>query len=140
MSDLFDLHPRLGADTFFVADWPLARVLLMNDARFPWLILVPRRPALGDFDEVASDDKAAFQDEIRLASQVLRSVTSAEKLNVAALGNMVPQLHVHVVARFAADAAWPAPVWGVGEAEPYAPDVAKRLVRKIIYFAQADGG
>ena len=139
MSDLFELHPRLGADTFFVADWPLCRVLLMNDARFPWLILVPRRQALCDFDEVALDDKAALQGEIDLASRVLRSVTSAEKLNVAALGNMVPQLHVHVVARFAADAAWPAPVWGVGEAEPYVLDAAHGLMGKIADLAQANG-
>jgi len=139
MSDLFELHPRLAADTFLLADWPLCRVLLMNDTRFPWLILVPRRSSLRDFDEISAGDKAVFLHEIDLASRALRSATSAEKLNVAALGNMVPQLHVHVVARFASDAAWPAPVWGVGEAEPYAPDVAQGLMGKIADLAQADG-
>ncbi len=119
MSEKFSLHPKLAADTFHVDDWPLCRVLLMNDARFPWLILVPRQEGLRDFDEIAESDKSSFLVEIDRASRALRSETSAEKLNVAALGNMVPQLHVHVVARFSSDAAWPAPVWGVGEAIPY---------------------
>lgn len=119
MSENFSLHPRLAADTFIVDDWDLCRVLLMNDARFPWLILVPRQNGLRDFDEIVPNDKPTFFAEIDRASRALRAETSAEKLNVAALGNMVPQLHVHVVARFAADAAWPAPVWGVGEAIPY---------------------
>lgn len=121
MSENFSLHPRLAADTFIVDDWDLCRVLLMNDARFPWLILVPRKNGLRDFDEITPGDKPTFLAEIDRASGALRTETSAEKLNVAALGNMVPQLHVHIVARFAADAAWPAPVWGVGEAIPYSP-------------------
>jgi diadenosine tetraphosphate (Ap4A) HIT family hydrolase len=119
MSEKFSLHPKLAADTFIIDDWPLCRVLLMNDARFPWLILVPRQEGLRDFDEITVGDKPTFLAEIDRASRALRSETSAEKMNVAALGNMVPQLHVHVVARFASDAAWPAPVWGVGEAVPY---------------------
>jgi len=119
MSEKFSLHPRLAADTFIIDDWTLCRVLLMNDARFPWLILVPRQNGLRDFDEIAENDKPTFLAEIDRASRALRTETSAEKMNVAALGNMVPQLHVHVVARFATDAAWPAPVWGVGEAIPY---------------------
>jgi len=128
MSDTFSLHPRLAADTFFIDDWALARVLLMNDARFPWLILVPRCEGLRDFDEIPVAEKPTFLAEIDRASRALRTVTSAEKLNVAALGNMVPQLHVHVIARFAADAAWPAPVWGVGEAEPYSTPQADALI------------
>ncbi len=119
MSESFDLHPKLAADTFFVDDWSLCHVLLMNDARYPWIILVPRRNGLRDFDEIPDSDKPVFLAEIDRASRALRAQTSAEKLNVAALGNMVPQLHIHVVARFATDAAWPAPVWGVGEAVPY---------------------
>ncbi len=119
MSEEFSLHPQLAADTFLVDDWPLCRVLLTNDARFPWLILVPRRNGLRDFDEVAAQDKPALLAEIDRASRALRAETSAEKMNVAALGNMVPQLHIHVVARFSNDAAWPAPIWGVGEAVPY---------------------
>jgi diadenosine tetraphosphate (Ap4A) HIT family hydrolase len=127
----FELHERLAADTFLVTDLTLCRVLLMNDRRFPWLILVPRRAGLRDFDDVAGAEKADFHAEIDLASAVLREAVAAEKMNVAALGNMVPQLHVHVIARFAGDAAWPSPVWGVGQAEPYQPDEAKGLVARL---------
>lgn len=127
----FELHERLAADTFLVTDLPFCRVLLMNDRRFPWLILVPRRAGLRDFDDVAAAEKPNFHAEIDLASQVLREATGAEKMNVAALGNMVPQLHVHVIARFAADAAWPGPVWGKGEAVPYEEAEANGFARKL---------
>lgn len=128
----FELHERLAADTFLVDDLPLCRVLLMNDRRFPWLILVPRREDLRDFDDVAAAEKPNFHAEIDLASAVLREATEAHKMNVAALGNMVPQLHVHVIARFPGDAAWPAPVWGVGTAEPYGKDEARSLIDRLI--------
>ena len=128
---LFELHPRLAADTIEIADWPLCRVLLMNDQRFPWLILVPRRPGLRDFDDVAGPDKSAYYAEIERASRALRAVTGAPKLNVAALGNMVPQLHVHVIARFVGDAAWPGPVWGQGVAQAYAPAAARDFVGRF---------
>lgn len=132
----FTLHERLAADTLLVADLPLCRVLLMNDRRFPWLILVPRREGLRDFDDVAAAEKAKFHAEIDLASDVLREAAKAHKMNVAALGNMVPQLHVHVIARFPEDAAWPAPVWGVGTAEPYSEEdgraLAKRLAQALV--------
>lgn len=127
----FLLDERLEGDTFLVADLALNRVLLMNDRRFPWLILVPRRAGLRDFDDVAPADKAAFYSEIERASAGLRALTAAPKLNVAALGNMVPQLHMHVVARFPSDAAWPKPVWGVGTAEPYGTADAEALIVKL---------
>ncbi|PKQ09151.1 MAG: diadenosine tetraphosphate hydrolase [Alphaproteobacteria bacterium HGW-Alphaproteobacteria-12] len=127
----FTLHERLAADTYLVADLPLCRVLLMNDSRFPWLILVPRREDLRDFDDVSPPEKPNFHAEIDAASQVLRDATSAEKMNVAALGNMVPQLHVHIIARFAGDAAWPGPVWGAGDAEPYEDAAARALIGKL---------
>ena len=139
MSDLFELHSRLATDTLFVADWPICRVLLMNDARFPWLILVPRKNDLRDFDDVAVADKQSFYEEIEIASRALREITNAKKMNVAALGNMVPQLHVHVVARFSNDVAWPAPVWGVGEAIAYAPEVANALISQIVKQATDHG-
>ncbi len=127
----FHLHERLAADTIHVGDLALSRVLLMNDRRFPWLILVPRREGLRDFDEVASEDKADFYLAIEQASAALRALTGAYKLNVGAIGNMVPQLHVHIVARFPADAAWPAPVWGYGVAEPYEAGALENLVAKL---------
>ncbi len=127
----FQLHERLAADTWTVKDLPLCRVLLMDDSRYPWAILVPRREGLRDFHEVAKADKAAFQGEIDLVSEVLKEATGAFKLNVAAIGNMVPQLHVHVIARFEGDAVWPKPVWGLGEAMPYAPQGAELLIEKL---------
>ncbi len=126
----FALHPRLAADTVPVGDLPLCRILLMADARFPWLILVPRR-SVTEIVDLAAPERATLVEEIALASRVLRDETGAEKLNVGALGNIVAQLHIHVVARFATDAAWPGPVWGSGAAVPYEADAARRLARRL---------
>lgn len=127
----FQLHDQLAADTWTLCDLPLCRVLLMNDARYPWLILVPRRAGLRDFHDVAAADKQAFLTEIDQASMVLKADTSAFKINVGALGNMVPQLHVHVIARFESDAAWPKPVWGIGEAVPYVSSKAGDIIERL---------
>lgn len=121
LHETFSLHAQLAADTWTVKDLALCRVLLMNDKRYPWLILVPRRPGLRDFHDVVAAEKAIFHAEIDEASVALQELTGAHKINVGALGNMVPQLHVHVIARFESDFAWPKPVWGVGEAVPYPP-------------------
>lgn len=115
----FTLHPRLEADTVPVISLGLSRVLLMQDRRFPWLILVPEKPALRDLHDLTLDDQITAMAEIDATSRALSALHSPDKMNVAALGNMVPQLHIHVIARFTADAAWPGPVWGVGEAEAY---------------------
>lgn len=125
----FALHPRLAADCFVVGDLGLCRVLLNNDARFPWCILVPRLPDLRDFHDVARIHRAALFDEIDRVSVVLQRIGQADKMNVAALGNMVPQLHVHVIARRTNDAAWPAPVWSAGPGVPY-PD-AQPLLKNL---------
>lgn len=124
----FSLHPRLEADCFHVGDLALSRVLLMNDARFPWLILVPRRPEVRELHDLGPDDQAALWAEIDAASRVFNRLIHPRKLNVAAIGNMVPQLHVHVVARFEDDAAWPAPVWGFGTREPYDEDESSGFI------------
>lgn len=115
----FTLHPTLARDTVEVTRLPLCRVLLMKDRRFPWLILVPERDSVRDLDELPPADRAVLIEEIAMASGALRQLFQPDKLNVGALGNIVPQLHVHVVARFQTDAAWPGPVWGSGAAEPY---------------------
>jgi diadenosine tetraphosphate (Ap4A) HIT family hydrolase len=127
----FELHHRLAADCFLIGDFPLCRALLMNDNRFPWCILVPRRDALRDLHDLAESDRAALLDEIDVVSRVLTELQQAGKINVAALGNQVPQLHVHVIARSVDDPAWPAPVWGAGTAVPYAdgPAEAAKLHR-----------
>ncbi|MEI9931339.1 MAG: HIT family protein [Rhizomicrobium sp.] len=131
MSD-FELHSRLAADTVFVADWTLCRVLLMNDARYPWLVLVPRRAGAGEIFDLAPEDRGLLIAEIALASQRLKYFSNAAKINVGALGNLVPQLHIHIVARNPDDAAWPGPVWGHGQAELYEVAALMRLVPEIV--------
>lgn len=116
---MFALHPRLTADTAPVTDWPLCRVLLLDDRTYPWLVLVPRRPAIAEIGELDPADRATLIEEIARASAVLRATLSPERINVAALGNVVPQLHVHLIARFTTDPAWPRPVWGAVPASPY---------------------
>jgi diadenosine tetraphosphate (Ap4A) HIT family hydrolase len=127
----FTLDPQLAADTVFVADWPLCRVLLMDDARFPWLILVPRRADLVELDDLAPGEQVRLLSEINQAIAMLRNVARCDKLNVGALGNIVRQLHVHVVARREGDAAWPGPVWGSGQAVRYGPTGRDRLLEVL---------
>lgn len=119
MTAPFTLDPRLAADTVPVCDLALCRVLLMNDARFPWVILVPARPHLCEITDLAPADRLILWDEVTRTSDFLRETFTPTKINIGALGNIVRQLHVHVVARFDGDAAWPGPVWGAGVAEPY---------------------
>ena len=126
----FALDPRLAGDTLPLGDLKLSRALLMNDARYPWLILVPRRPNLSEIVELAAQDRAALMDEIAAASALLRALPHVDKLNVGALGNIVKQLHVHVLGRTVGDPAWPGPVWGVGARQPYAAETAAALVTR----------
>jgi diadenosine tetraphosphate (Ap4A) HIT family hydrolase len=124
----WSLHPQLDNDTVPVGDLPLCRVLLIRDARYPWLVLVPRRPEtveIIDLDELA---QAQLMTEIARVSRALRDITRCDKLNVAALGNAVPQLHVHVIARRRTDTAWPRPVWGLMPPLPYDPRDMQALI------------
>src|SRR5215210_4239527 len=123
----FTLHPTLARDTLEVTRLPLCRVLLMNDSRFPWLILVPERDSVREIHELPPADRATLIEEITQASEVLSRLFRPEKLNVGALGNIVPQLHIHIVARTAADPAWPGPVWGSGAAEPYTEEELEEM-------------
>ena len=115
----WSLDPQLARDTFVLGDLPLSRVLLMNDANYPWLILVPRRPALVEIIDLAGSERVQLMAEIARASQALKAATACDKLNIAAIGNVVAQLHVHIVARRRGDPAWPKPVWGHAPARPY---------------------
>jgi len=125
----FTLHPRLQADTARVGDLALCRVLLMKDARYPWLILVPKRDGLAEIDDLTPDDAALLVREIGQATRVMRGFKGVEKVNVGALGNIVRQLHIHIVGRRAGDFAWPGPVWGVGAPSTYDPfELEARLV------------
>ena len=115
----FALDSRLQADTRRITSLPLCEVLLMNDARYPWLILVPRHMGLVEILDLPSTAQLQLWQEINQVAAVLREVAPCDKLNIGALGNIVRQLHVHVVARKEGDAAWPGPVWGNGLTEPY---------------------
>jgi diadenosine tetraphosphate (Ap4A) HIT family hydrolase len=130
MADSFTLHPRLAADIIALGQWQLCRILLMNDGRFPWLILVPARPDLREIHDLPAQERAVLIEEIARASTGMQQAFKADKMNVAALGNQVPQLHVHVIARFAGDAAWPNPVWGQGAPRPMSEaEQAERIAR-----------
>ena len=119
---MFELNPRLEADTDWVLDLQLSLVLLMNDSRYPWLILVPRIPNVREWLDLSSTDQALLLAEQLQVSQCLQTLLSPDKLNIATLGNIVPQLHLHIIARFETDFAWPSPVWGRGDSVRYPPD------------------
>jgi len=120
----FALDPRLAADTLAVTQLPLCEVRLMNDVRYAWLVLVPRQARLTELADLADDKRARLWREVDQAAAALRAVAPCDKLNVGTLGNIVRQLHVHVVARCEGDHAWPGPVWGHGAAVPYPQDAA----------------
>jgi diadenosine tetraphosphate (Ap4A) HIT family hydrolase len=113
------LHPQLERDTVPIGDLPLCRALLINDANYPWMLLVPRRPRISEIIDLPGHDQVQLMGEIGQASTAMKSATGCDKINVAALGNVVPQFHVHVIARMHGDAAWPKPVWGVVPARAY---------------------
>ncbi len=124
----FVLDQRLLNDTVSVATTGLCEVRLMKDRRWPWLVLVPRRADITELFELTPLDQVLLTFEIELVSSALKTVTGATKINVGALGNIVRQLHVHVIARSEGDANWPGPVWGFGKAEPYAADAMRDFV------------
>ncbi len=124
------LHPRLQSDTLPVAQLSLSELRLMADRRWPWVILVPRRECV-EIHDLARKDRILLMEEIAEVSAALKRVTGAAKINIGSLGNMVPQLHVHVVGRSEGDPAWPGPVWGVGTAEPYAEREAEALSQRL---------
>lgn len=126
----YELHPQLAADTHPLAAFALCDLRLMDDANYPWLILVPRVPVARELLDLDATQRHLLSDEIERAGRLLRDAFLPHKLNVAALGNLVPQLHVHVIARYENDPAWPAPVWGRVAARPYSPEgLVERISR-----------
>jgi len=125
------LDPQLARDTTAVGDLPLCRVLLMNDANYPWLLLVPRRPHVVEIVDLDAVEQAQLMGEIAEAARALKAVTGCDKINIAALGNVVPQLHVHVIARSRNDAAWPKPVWGAVPASVYQEAALQKLITPL---------
>ncbi|MBY0429214.1 MAG: HIT domain-containing protein [Alphaproteobacteria bacterium] len=127
----FFLHTQLAQDTFFVKDLKLSKLLLMNDARFPWVVLVPRQPDVKDLIDLLPSSQRILLDEINRVSIFMKRYFKAEKLNIASIGNIVPQLHMHIVARTSKDAAWPKPVWGFGEAVHYTDEKEKAIIAAL---------
>lgn len=125
------LHPQLDRDTANLGDLPLSRVLVMNDSNYPWLILVPRKTEVTEVIDLGESEQAQLMREVTQSARALREVTACHKLNIAALGNAVPQLHVHVIARFRHDAAWPKPVWGAVPAQTYERDELAKLITPL---------
>lgn len=119
---MFSLHPRLAADTILLGDFPLSHCLLMNDMHYPWLILVPRQENMREIFELSVKNQQQLLRESSWVSERLSKHFNADKINIGALGNMVPQLHLHHIARYQNDAAWPGPVWGKHPAQPYTPE------------------
>ena len=130
-SDGWTLDPQLARDTMPIGDMPLCHVLLINDANYPWLLLVPRRRGIVELVDLEYIEQAQLMTEIAHTSRTMKAMTSCDKINVAALGNVVPQLHVHVIARTRGDAAWPKPVWGVVPARMYERTETERLMGEL---------
>lgn len=139
MNAAFELHARLAADTRTVGDFALCRLLLMNDSRYPWCILVPRRNGLREIHELGDEEQARFWRESSALGRALMQEFAGEKLNVAALGNVVPQLHVHHIVRHSHDDAWPAPVWGRHPALPYEAAALEQRVARLQQLLQSAG-
>lgn len=127
----FELDPRLAADTEEIGMLGLCLVLLMCDARYPWLILVPPKPDLVEISDLAPDERTILMNEIAATGSALAALYAPQKINTGALGNIVSQLHVHIVARNAGDPAWPGPVWGHSAAQPYEPAALEIRIEDI---------
>lgn len=127
----FELDPRLVTDTIAIGDFPLCHLLLMNDSQYPWFILVPRRAGVTELYHLPANEQQQLIHEASELSETLADLFQARKMNVATLGNMVPQLHMHVIARKESDPAWPGPVWGKVPAVPYAPEELARVRSKL---------
>ena len=128
----FQLHPQLAQDTWLVTDLPLCRVLIMNETRYPWVILVPRQQDIREIHELTAMERQQLWQESDQVSRALMKLFKPDKLNIAALGNQVPQLHIHHIARFQTDAAWPAPVWGKFPPQAYTATEAVARIQHLL--------
>lgn len=128
---MFILDSRLEQDTLPIGDFPLCRLLLMNDAQYPWFILVPRREAVSELFQLDAADQQQLWRETTVFAEIVKDSFGADKMNVATLGNVVSQLHMHVIARARDDAAWPSPVWGRHQPKPYTQDQAAAIRARL---------
>jgi len=125
------LHPQLEKDCFEIARLPLSRVLLVNDEQYPWIILVPERDDINEIFQLSDQDQQQLMRESSAVSLALKQQFKADKINIGALGNMVPQLHIHHIARYISDVAWPGPVWGKHPAKPYPPEGSNGVLKRL---------
>ncbi len=129
---MFQLHPVLAADTWYLGDFPLSALLLSRDANYPWFILVPRLADISEIHQLDRDQRVQLMEESCVLAQTLQRQFNADKMNIAALGNVVPQLHLHHVVRYRDDAAWPAPIWGAVEAREYDENSLQDSVNRLL--------
>lgn len=128
---MFTLDSRLNSDSIFICDLKISRLLLLNDSNYPWLVLVPKKPNLTELTDLSFDEQIEVLREINLVSKILKENFYVEKLNIATLGNVVKQLHIHVIGRFGKDISFPKPVWGATLPKPYSKDDAEEIINKI---------
>lgn len=126
-----ELHPQLQKDCICIGRFELCRLLLMQDANYPWFILVPDREGISEIYQLSQNDQAQLLHESSYLAEVIANAFEADKINIAALGNVVPQLHVHHIVRYRGDPAWPAPVWGKVPAKPYAAGEQELVIAKL---------
>ena len=129
---MIDLHPQLAQDTRRIGHFPLCQLLILLDANYPWFILLPDREGITEIHQLSDEDQQQFIRESSLLASTLAELFKADKLNVAALGNVVPQLHIHHVVRYRHDPAWPAPVWGAVPRKSYAPDELDERIQQVM--------
>jgi diadenosine tetraphosphate (Ap4A) HIT family hydrolase len=127
----FTLHPQLENDTIFITSLELSEVLLMNDSRYPWIIIVPRVENTVDITDLSAENRVIFNEEIQRVSLAVKNHFKPDRLNIAMIGNVVPQLHGHIIARFETDFAWSKPVWGIGEAIPYTKENKEKMIKLL---------
>lgn len=130
MAEPFTLDPALERDSFFICDYPLCQIRLMDHAAFPWLLLIPRRAGCVEWIDLEREDQHHLSEEIAIISHLFQALVTPDKLNIAALGNQVRQLHVHLIGRYRDDPAWPNPVWGRA-ATPYEPESRTRFIQEL---------
>ncbi len=137
---MIELHPQLKKDCIELGEFTLCSLLLLNDTNYPWFILLPNRAGITEMHQLSEIDQQQLMAESMFFSQCLEQVFQADKLNIAALGNVVPQLHIHHIARFTTDACWPAPVWGAISAAPYDEDQLKTIKKQLLNWFNANTG
>ncbi len=136
---MFELHPVLAADSWYLGDFPLSALLLSKDANYPWFILVPRQPGVEEIYQLGEQQRAQLLEESCLLAEVLQQVFQADKLNIAALGNVVPQLHLHHIVRFNNDVAWPRPIWGVVPPLDYSESQLNQSIELVLGALSGQG-